>query len=344
MLSAARCLHLAAALCAAAAIPAAAQTGRIVNQHSGRCLAVQGVGDQSGNGVNVHQWQCTAVAQPDNLRWELQPDGPYVRIVNRHSGGCLAVQGTGRRTADGINVHQWQCANVSQPDNLRWELRPDGPYYRIVNAQSGKCLALEGAGDRRANGVNVHQWDCDRARQPANLRWQVAPATAREPLAGDVGCTTGGRAAADCNRCVSDVVGAVSSLGARGRPLDLPLARGYPRLDKEHHVQGIQRLALGERGRDGGYLIVTSDHAALGAHIGVLQLSDEEAPADAVALHSVEGSAPTSYPAEEAPWMVGTVRASLDYAHPGGLQMLGRYAVIPLEDGLGAARDGPPAR
>lgn len=344
MASASSIVRIAAVLCGAAgAAPAAAQEGRIVNQHGGRCLALQGTGDRSENGVNVHQWQCTSVSQPENLRWELERDGSYFRIVNAHSGKCLAIEGSGKRSANGINVHQWQCTNVAQPDNLRWELRADGAYHRIVNAHSGKCLAIEGAGDRQANGVNVHQWDCDRARQPANLRWQVAPARSHAPLVGDWDCNAGaGTTAPDCNRCVYNVVDAVRGLAGRGRPMQFQLGTGYPRLDTEHHIQGIQRLPSGGPAPGGPYLIVTSDHGALGAHIGVVQLVDEDAATDAIASLPADDTAPTSHPTPPVTAMVRMVRASLAFAHPGGHQVLGGYAVIPLEDGLGPARDGPP--
>jgi unsaturated rhamnogalacturonyl hydrolase len=78
--------------------------------------------------------------------------GGYYRIVARHSGKPIAVQGGS--TANGANVFQ---SSTGAPAASEWQLADLGNgYHRIVNRQSGKVLNVAGAGT--ANGADVDQW------------------------------------------------------------------------------------------------------------------------------------------------------------------------------------------
>lgn len=77
--------------------------------------------------------------------------GTYYRIINRNSGKCLDVVGSG--TGDGVNVDQWTSNNGQ---NQQWSfVAQAGGYYEIIARKSGK--ALEVSGNSTADGGNVQQ-------------------------------------------------------------------------------------------------------------------------------------------------------------------------------------------
>jgi hypothetical protein len=77
--------------------------------------------------------------------------GAYYRIINRNSGKCLDVVGSG--TGDGVNVDQWTSNNGQ---NQQWSfVAQAGGYYEIIARNSGK--ALEVGGNSTADGGNVQQ-------------------------------------------------------------------------------------------------------------------------------------------------------------------------------------------
>ncbi|WP_188270254.1 MULTISPECIES: RICIN domain-containing protein [unclassified Streptomyces] len=132
---------------------------RIVNGNSGLCLAVPGAStgvvdlDQFGCGDHPdHHWRLTAAGTDDTGRTRY-------RIVNGNSGHCAAVPGASKATA--VHVNQFPCGDY--PDHywrIAYEKRdPDGnPLYRIVNANSGLCLAVPGAATYETAPVN--QYPC----------------------------------------------------------------------------------------------------------------------------------------------------------------------------------------
>ena len=66
---------------------------QIVSRHSGKCLDVSG--KSLDNGASIIQWQCHG---GENQQWRLELDADfggyfYARIVSRHSGKCLDVNG-----------------------------------------------------------------------------------------------------------------------------------------------------------------------------------------------------------------------------------------------------------
>ncbi|MGW8763241.1 RICIN domain-containing protein [Streptomyces sp. NPDC055815] len=142
-----------------AAAPPVGPAVRIVNGNSGLCLAVPG---GSTAVVDLNQFGCGPYA--DHF-WHLRPAGAdgsgraRYRIVNNNSGYCAAVPGASKATA--VNVNQYPCGDY--PDHL-WRVEyqkrdtAGRPLYRIVNANSGLCLAVPGASTRETAPVN--QYPC----------------------------------------------------------------------------------------------------------------------------------------------------------------------------------------
>ncbi|WP_093876168.1 RICIN domain-containing protein [Streptomyces sp. TLI_105] len=119
---------------------------RIVNGHSGLCLAVPGASTEV---VDLNQFGCGPYA--DHF-WRLQAAGTdgagrtRYRIVNGNSGYCAAVPGASKDAA--VHVNQFPCGDY--PDHfwrVEYQKRDSGgrPLHRIVNANSGLCLAVPGA-------------------------------------------------------------------------------------------------------------------------------------------------------------------------------------------------------
>jgi hypothetical protein len=130
--------------------------GRIVVEHSSKCLDVSG--GSTDNGTPIIQWDCSGA---DNQAWNLRPYGGYVEIVARN-GKCLDV--SGESTDNGAAVIQWDC---HQGNNQLWDTRRIGNgYMQIINVNSGKCLDVSGASPD--NGAYVIQWECYDA---ANQYW-----------------------------------------------------------------------------------------------------------------------------------------------------------------------------
>jgi hypothetical protein len=90
----------------------------------------------------------------------------YYRLMARHSGKAVAVQGAS--TANGADVIQWTYGGANTNDEWQLVNLGDG-YYRVVNRLSGKVLDVAQAGT--ANATNVQQWDWGGAN---NQQWQIA--------------------------------------------------------------------------------------------------------------------------------------------------------------------------
>lgn len=91
-------------------------------------------------------------------------NGTY-RIIARHSGKALDVQGTA--TNDGANVHQW---NYYGGNSQRWTLTHLGNnQYSIIGVQSGKALEVSNWGT--SNGSNVQIWTNGGG---TNQKWTVS--------------------------------------------------------------------------------------------------------------------------------------------------------------------------
>jgi len=89
----------------------------------------------------------------------------YYRIVARHSGKAMVVQGAS--TANGANVFQWAYGGSNTNDE--WEIRSiGGGYYRFINRHSGKDLNVAGAST--ANSADIVQYAYGGAT--TNDEWQ----------------------------------------------------------------------------------------------------------------------------------------------------------------------------
>ena len=82
-----------------------------------------------------------------------------------HSNKCVDVSGIS--TADGANIHQWDCGSG---DNQKWTVTPVGDgYVRVTAVHSGKVADVEGPST--ADGADVHQWSYVGA---LNQQWRMS--------------------------------------------------------------------------------------------------------------------------------------------------------------------------
>ena len=89
----------------------------------------------------------------------------YYKIIARHSGKAVVVQGSS--TANAADVIQWTYGGTSTNDEWQLVDLANG-YHRIVNRSSGKVLNVSGAST--ANAANVDQWSWANVNQQM---WQV---------------------------------------------------------------------------------------------------------------------------------------------------------------------------
>ncbi|WP_409235880.1 RICIN domain-containing protein [Streptomyces sp. PA5.6] len=136
-----------------AADRAAALVAHIINDGSGKCLAVPGGSKEQG--IGLIQWGCGS--WKDHFwsleRWTI--DGVlHFRVINDNSKQCLAVP-DGSKTP-GTQVIQWPCGLWR--DHF-WRLDDaGGGRFKLVNYNSQQCLAVEnGSG---ADGAKAIQWPC----------------------------------------------------------------------------------------------------------------------------------------------------------------------------------------
>ncbi|MFH8791256.1 RICIN domain-containing protein [Streptomyces sp. NPDC017941] len=132
---------------------AAALAAHIVNNGSGKCLAVPGGSKEKGTGLI--QWGCGGWA---DHYWSVDPwtiDGVlHYRVINYNSQQCLAVPG-GSKTP-GTQVIQWPCGEW---DDHFWRfVDAGGGRFKLVNYNSQQCLAVEGGSG--ADGAKAIQWPC----------------------------------------------------------------------------------------------------------------------------------------------------------------------------------------
>ena len=117
---------------------------RLIAQHSGRVLDVDGI--STANGAQIQQWDWWG---GDNQKYRLDPLGQgYYRVVPKHSGKCMDVSGGSVNL--GAKVIQWDWWGGN---NQQWRLGP----APISARHSGKTLDIEGGGT--GNGARLIQWD-----------------------------------------------------------------------------------------------------------------------------------------------------------------------------------------
>jgi hypothetical protein len=80
--------------------------------------------------------------------------GATYKIIARHSGKVLDVDGSVNVLADGANVQQWEYLGVS---NQKWMVTAmTGGYYKIKSVASNKVLEIDSASVR--DGGQAQQW------------------------------------------------------------------------------------------------------------------------------------------------------------------------------------------
>lgn len=140
----------------AAAEAAASGTVTVVNQKTGRCLAV--AEGTRAKGAHVIQWRCTGGAEQ---RWRISKRPGGIRLRNVASGQCLAIAyGT---TKQGVKAIQWPCYRGKAPEQV-WVRNAKG---QLRNFDSRRCLAI--ANGTRKQGVKPIQWSCYQGNAPEQV-------------------------------------------------------------------------------------------------------------------------------------------------------------------------------
>ncbi|REE02224.1 RICIN domain-containing protein [Marinoscillum furvescens] len=135
-------------------------------KHSGKYFSVTGATSTSGS--VIEQW---SYVNQDNLKFTVKKVGLDYVIKPKYNELTLAIDGAG--TGNGALLKQ---LNEEGKDHQRFVIIPVGSgYYKMVNKNSGKYLAV--SGESTANGADVVQWsDLD----TDNFYWSfeaVSPST-----------------------------------------------------------------------------------------------------------------------------------------------------------------------
>ncbi|MED5620931.1 RICIN domain-containing protein [Ideonella sp. BN130291] len=149
----------------ARALAEEAATTKIVAEHSGKCLNVEGGPEATQDGARIIQWACNGASNED---WTLVSDGNgHVSLVARSSNKC--VQPAGGGTANETKLEQASCNGSAQQ---LWTVRPkaSGGRYEIVHLNAGRCLDVTGGPAATADGVVTELWDCT---GEANQSWAL---------------------------------------------------------------------------------------------------------------------------------------------------------------------------
>ncbi|WP_327654193.1 beta-L-arabinofuranosidase domain-containing protein [Streptomyces sp. NBC_00483] len=136
---------------------------RVLNRHSGKVLAVDGM--STDNDARVVQFRNAGTG---DHAWQLLPaDAGALRIRNGQSGKYLAVKGSS--TADSALVVQYEDDGSGRED-LLWEReeQSDG-WFLLRNRHSGKVLGVDGMSTADSaqvvqfadNGTEDHLWRLD---------------------------------------------------------------------------------------------------------------------------------------------------------------------------------------
>ncbi|ANZ19938.1 RICIN domain-containing protein [Streptomyces noursei] len=92
------------------------------------------------------------------------------RLVARHSGKVLDVDGGAAKNDNGARIQQWDWVGW---ENQKWRIEPVGDsYYRLVAKHSGKVLDVSGGPGETRNGARVHQWEWVGGD---NQKWRIEP-------------------------------------------------------------------------------------------------------------------------------------------------------------------------
>ncbi|MFI1198897.1 RICIN domain-containing protein [Streptomyces sp. NPDC020883] len=128
-------------------VPAGAGYNYIVNEHSGKCLTVDGY--SSSNGAAVNQYTCVGQY---NQQWIASTSKTGFQLQARHSGRCMSVKGGSKRK--GAPVIQWNCNGSLDQAFI-------GANKRLIPQHSRECLSIQGGST--ANRAPLVQWSCNGA-------------------------------------------------------------------------------------------------------------------------------------------------------------------------------------
>jgi hypothetical protein len=126
---------------------------RIINLHTGRCLAIQG--SNNVNGSPAFQYDCISSAADQH--WNIERiTSLRSRIRNAYTGRCLVVQGA--NNVNGALAFQYDCAGYEDQNWTIFDEDSGGRYFKIQNYHTGRCLIIHGASNY--NGSSAFQYDC----------------------------------------------------------------------------------------------------------------------------------------------------------------------------------------
>ena len=135
---------------------------------------------------------------------------------------------------------------------------------------------------------------------------------------------------ANANRCVPNPEAQLSSLRDHGDILGFRMGAGYPDPeDEKYHWQGVQRLPIG-RGRV--FAVSSSTPASKGGHLAIVRFGSRTTVSGRLRSNRLSTTTqdwnvtPAANDIIVQDLLVNTV-----FNHPGGLQTLGRYLLVPLE-------------
>lgn len=148
---------------------------------------------------------------------------------------------------------------------------------------------------------------------------------------------------ADTNRCVPDPQAALAALRTHGEVLGFRMGANYPAPSCEpggnscpascclDHWQGVQRLSVG----DARVFAVSSSHRAQGSHLALVRMGSRPANLKRMRgnrMSTTDQDWDVAPPTSDAIVRDVVVSADAKFNHPGGIQALGRYLFVPLEN------------
>ncbi len=155
------------------------------------------------------------------------------------------------------------------------------------------------------------------------------------------------------NPCVKNVIQSINTLQNRGESLGFNWGDDYPEVEgsgTKSHWQGIQRLFLPEQ--EIPYLIVASSHRHFILQNGQLEQISAPAHFAVVAMGSRQNNglrlrsnrlAPGKLTREVPPnpmdFIAKAQSITLEYDHPGGIQIIGKYLLVGSDGNIGHTRD-----
>jgi len=143
-------------------------------------------------------------------------------------------------------------------------------------------------------------------------------------LAGKTTCPYG---AADCNRCVADVVDSMNRLRTHGDVLGYRM-NGAADVDSFHHWQGVQRLMA----HGGRYLAISRSVEDANVAFVVVEMGSRNGTGERFRSNRLQPgvrSVLTSPPPEDG--VAVQVPRQPEFHHAGGIQALGNFLAIPVE-------------